>query len=359
MRILYINTFDPFDEIHGGALLARAELAALKTLFEVDVIYGTPIRRRLKSVSSLKCAMEIFKGHSVKAYLHSDIQRSAQLYSRYDLVYCCHDFTAYDYKLFGEVGVPYLVRKLNSEYRVLRPLFRLIPGETKRVKNFEEKVCEHALQVLHVSSTEYEEDNYSSNKKWLLPPLVPNHEIIEHNTGDLETRDILMVSNFNWWPNLEGIRWFLNKVWPKLANKGYNLTIAGPGSKNLDRLKGVSYLGYVQDLNSLYLSSKLVICPILSGAGIKMKILEAVIHGKQIVTTAKGIDGLGGLSNCSNIKLGDTPVKFAEQIEVSLQNHRRRTNPTDAQIWLKKHMLEPEVWARQLENIQTNSKLIK
>ena len=144
MRILYINTFDPYKEVHGGALLARAELGALRSLFEVDVVFGTPIRRRLRNINFLKCAAVLLKGHSLKAYLHSDVQRTASLYSNYDLVYCCHDFTAYDYKTFLEVGVPYLVRKLNSEHRVLRPFFGLYPVKQDVLKSLKRK-CAHML----------------------------------------------------------------------------------------------------------------------------------------------------------------------------------------------------------------------
>ena len=344
MKILYINTFDPYHEAHGGAVLARRELNILKSSFDVDVLFGTPIRARVGKVNWFGVLAAIFRRESLKVHLYSDIRRSEISYCEYDLIYCCHDFSAIDYEIFERLQIPYIVRKLNVESNVLGKQFNLIPGERSRLRKFERKVCSLALAVMHVSYAEFLDDDYSSRKIWCLPPLLDSHAELNPARQENKTIDVFMVSNFNWWPNKEGVNWFLQKVWPLLSNRGYKAVIVGLGSTELKALEDVSYLGYVDDLEPLYSSAKVVICPILSGAGIKMKVLEAVANGVPLVTTSIGLAGLEGLEVHSEIRIADTEQRFAEELIDLIENASEAEHGRGPLEWLESNMLEPKAW---------------
>lgn len=102
--------------------------------------------------------------------------------------------------------------------------------------------------------------------------------------------DILFVGAINQ-PNKDGLNFFLNAVFPEIiAHKpDVRFAIAGKISQEIDvadAVKANVYSpGYVPDLADLYLKSKLVICPLLTGAGTKFKLVEAMAYAMPIVTT--------------------------------------------------------------------------
>ena len=77
-------------------------------------------------VGNMGCPMAenlMKSGKSVKVFLYSDIRRPETSYCQYDLIYCCHDYSALDYKIFQRLGIPYIIRKLNIESNVLDKKF--------------------------------------------------------------------------------------------------------------------------------------------------------------------------------------------------------------------------------------------
>jgi glycosyltransferase involved in cell wall biosynthesis len=113
-------------------------------------------------------------------------------------------------------------------------------------------------------------------------------------------------------PNQEGINWYIQKVLPLLKNK-YLLEIIGGGWPSAYNSEYVRIMGFVENLQSVVCGSIMII-PILSGSGMRMKILEAAAMSLPIVTTTVGVEGLKFVHNESCI-IADTPQEFANAIE--------------------------------------------
>lgn len=109
---------------------------------------------------------------------------------------------------------------------------------------------------------------------------------------------LLMVGNYAYGPNKQGLERFVSDVWPSIRSTlpAARLRAVGPGYENLafarDMPAGVECLGYVDDLATAYASAAVVVCPIYSGSGTRVKIVEAAAHGLPIVTTPIGAEGL-------------------------------------------------------------------
>ncbi len=110
---------------------------------------------------------------------------------------------------------------------------------------------------------------------------------------------LLFVGSFEHRPNRSAALFLIDKVWPTIANYGesMSLLLVGRGSRELlatrgDTVPGVEALGFVDDLEELYRSSRLFVAPLLEGGGIKIKILEAMARGIPIVTTPIGVEGI-------------------------------------------------------------------
>lgn len=93
-------------------------------------------------------------------------------------------------------------------------------------------------------------------------------------------------------PNLDGLRWFLDEVWPLLAGQGITLDIAGDSGLAMRHLpQGVRACGRVPDLAPLLHRAALAIAPLRTGSGLKVKLLDYARHGLTSVVTPPGLTG--------------------------------------------------------------------
>lgn len=165
-------------------------------------------------------------------------------------------------------------------------------------------------------------------EKNLLAELMPRSRVVHiSNVHDWKAspeanirKGICFVGSFLHTPNVEGIRWFLQNVWPILPHsiQEEGLRIVGQHSEailNTENDKNIHVLGWVPDSNEVVRSSKVSIAPLLSGAGVKGKIGEAFLCETPVVTTEIGAEGMGIISNISAL-VANTPEEFASSIEL-------------------------------------------
>lgn len=127
-------------------------------------------------------------------------------------------------------------------------------------------------------------------------------------------------------PNREGILWFVDHVWERIRTTlpAARLLIAGEGTEGLgiSSRPGVEVLGFVGDLEPVYRAARLVICPIRRGSGTRIKIIEAALSGRAVVSTTIGAEGLG-FGAGTEITLADTPTAFVSACVVLLTDPLR------------------------------------
>jgi len=108
--------------------------------------------------------------------------------------------------------------------------------------------------------------------------------------------NLLLFVGSNTAPNVLGLRWFLDEVWPGLraAAPAIKLDVAGTVAAAFDGAPlGVKFRGMVDDLAPLYAGAGIVISPLLQGSGLKIKLVEALAHGKACVVTSVTLQGVG------------------------------------------------------------------
>ena len=114
----------------------------------------------------------------------------------------------------------------------------------------------------------------------------------------VEAPVLLFVGNLGYPPNVQAIEFFLGQCWMRVKSslREARLLIVGrmpervPSfSRNLD---GVEFTGFLEDIETPYGHSRVVICPILAGGGTRVKLVEAAAFGKPIVSTHVGAEGL-------------------------------------------------------------------
>jgi glycosyltransferase involved in cell wall biosynthesis len=126
-------------------------------------------------------------------------------------------------------------------------------------------------------------------------------------------------------PNVDGMNFFLAEIFPKIIDRHPTVKLAivgkvGDALEIPDPLRShVDCLGFVPDLGAVYLSARMVICPLLSGSGTKVKLQEAMAYGVPIVTTGVGASGLA-LQDGVNADIQDKPEAFAAAVVNLLQD---------------------------------------
>ncbi len=128
------------------------------------------------------------------------------------------------------------------------------------------------------------------------------------------------LGSLDWEPNVEGLTWFVKEVWPKIKNKKkqLSLSIAGrnmPSELRLwEGLNGVNVLGEIESTADFMSNHDILVVPLLSGSGIRIKILEAMASGKIVISTRIGAEGLA-VEHGLQILLADTVDEFHKAIE--------------------------------------------
>ena len=118
-------------------------------------------------------------------------------------------------------------------------------------------------------------------------------------TRQPQPRSLFMIGSLNWLPNLEGVEWFLREVWPQAHRELPELTlhIAGtaPPAHLTSRPRGqdnVFIHGFVESAPDFMRSYDLMLVPLLSGGGMRIKIVEGMAMGKAILSTSIGAEGI-------------------------------------------------------------------
>ncbi len=128
--------------------------------------------------------------------------------------------------------------------------------------------------------------------------------------------DTLLFVGSNTAPNVVALEWFFRHVWPTIRahRPGARLNVAGSVARSLEGAPaGVELSGVVADLSPLYREAGVVISPLRSGSGLKIKLVEAWAAGKAVVGTSVTAQGVETLAHSAMI-VADDARSFAAAI---------------------------------------------
>jgi glycosyltransferase involved in cell wall biosynthesis len=148
--------------------------------------------------------------------------------------------------------------------------------------------------------------------------LVPNSKNLKHPT-------LFHIGSLEWAPNQEGLIWFFDNCWDMVREKYPDLQffIAGRNApawfqKKID-LPNVVFKGEVADAYEFINSKSIMVVPLFSGSGMRIKIIEGMALGKPIVTTAVGTEGISTTSDL-NIVIAEDAEGFVNSISDLIEN---------------------------------------
>lgn len=190
---------------------------------------------------------------------------------------------------------------------------------SKKLRNYELSMLNEVSGIAAIS----EEDkrrflDLGTRKKIRTIPF--GVQISDYSTAtDMPSELALFhLGAMDWEPNLEGIMWFLTDIWPRIHQTFPELKLY-LGGRNMpeDMMKanypGVTMVGEVENAMEFIRSKAIMIVPLLSAGGIRVKIIEGLALGRAVISTTLGAEGLD-CTHGKNIMLADRADEWIEAV---------------------------------------------
>jgi polysaccharide biosynthesis protein PslH len=376
LRVLYVAHKTPASLAGGWSLRSVANLAALSRFAEVDLLairqwsgaddadaldesaqsLLAPFCRHLYFVDPLTTSTSIRAG--VRRVLRGGVLMSAvgvhpEIARRvsdaaegYDIVWLEGTFSA-QYAPLVDASVVTLLDTHNVEsdlereylfqtrrpHDLLRSAVRLFS-----IRRVERRLFRHADAV--IATSDRDATAYRRLVDGADIEVVPNAVDASRYSSLVRKPDagsVLFVGSLDYFPNSNGLRWFLGEVWPRITNRisDAHLHVVGdlPPNATFPENETVTFTGVVDVLDPYLERAAVSVCPLLEGAGTRLKVIEALAAGIPVVATPKGVEGLA-LSHGHDLLVADDAAGFADaviavlsdaRLAASLASHGRRT----------------------------------
>lgn len=219
-----------------------------------------------------------------------------------------------------------LKRRAENSNNIFEKVF--FNNQSKSLHHFEINACQFAQETFVCSQTDVD----------VLTTMAPKAQfsVVENGVDtqffpfeDTKTEQdsLVFVGGMGWFPNKDGMLFFINEVMPLLVTKRQNikLTLIGKsaGVEIPSNLKNNIFVtGFVDDFRPIVASSSVYILPIRVGSGTRLKLLEAMSMGKAIVSTDIGAEGVT-LVNNNNVMYANSASEFTETILALLNDNEK------------------------------------
>lgn len=190
---------------------------------------------------------------------------------------------------------------LNIAKGIANPIKKLVfVAVSLQQKRYEESLYKSenisAYTFVSIDDKSYFEKNYGKSNTYLIPigsEILKNESVISKNN-----HTAVFVGKMSYEPNKEAAIWLLKDIWPVVMKEISDAKLYIVGKDPSDEIvllaksmKNVIVTGTVKSTEKYYNMSNLVLVPVKHGGGVKVKLLEALGHGKVVITTSKGLEG--------------------------------------------------------------------
>jgi glycosyltransferase involved in cell wall biosynthesis len=333
-KTLIIDKQYPFPETTGGKMRTANFVRYFAEKGSVDVVYSQPledlkppkwivqngyyIERTKYPDAPIGRAVQLLKGRPYPVFVFSS-KSERELFSiinakEYDYILVRYIVNAYSLlklprhkkhkiildfdDMISESLYETFFNPTKSYYKkTIRALNRLV------LKRYEKK-CSGLGTSLFTSSIDKERSDNYCRASFVVPNIYLNESFNDYDFKQgFENQNIfLFVGTLSYNPNVEGLKWFVESIYPKAKNEIPNLkllVVGHLGDATIDDFRKKCKLGEeielhanVEDIKEYYERCRFVLVPLLQGGGTRIKILEAALASRPVLSTRIGAEGL-------------------------------------------------------------------
>ncbi len=165
---------------------------------------------------------------------------------------------------------------------------------------------------------------YFPTKKIVVSPAGVDLQNFKVSDTKAEVKSLFHLGALNWIPNQEAVDWLLTEIFNKLISIRNDFTIHIAGKHTPERFyhysnSNIVVLGEIEDAVQFMNSKSIMLVPLLSGSGMRLKIIEGMSLGKAIISTSVGAEGIR-YTNQKNILIANSTDEFVQAIQLLLDN---------------------------------------
>jgi MoaA/NifB/PqqE/SkfB family radical SAM enzyme/glycosyltransferase involved in cell wall biosynthesis len=224
----------------------------------------------------------------------------------------------------------------NVEWDRLQDVLGLTAEEVRHVRRLELWALEHVDHVIAVSDEDKQrmvDGGIDAGRITVIPHgvdtlryRVPTGQQLRYGLGLRPEQPLLFFhGTLHYWPNTQAVRFIAEELMPRLVERvpGVHAVIAGLSPPTYYAHPAITFTGPVAELPPWIHAADLTLCPVPSGGGTRMKILEYFAAGKACVAFSKGAEGIRAQDGVE-ISLQDDPQGFADEVVRLLQDGAAR-----------------------------------
>ena len=196
----------------------------------------------------------------------------------------------------------------------------VLQRQYRQLKQSEHEGMRRAGNAIFLSNEDAElvRDADLTSTSIVVPPLFGEHVVRQPRQVRSSSRlELGFLGNLHWWPNREGLSWFLQAVLPRIT-RPIHLNVFGDGLvPAMPSGTLVTRHGPIEDVSHAWDACDLMICPMRSGGGVSIKLAEAVFHGMPSLATPFAARGLPlGSDPCLVVKEESHWVSYLNTVDL-------------------------------------------
>lgn len=230
---------------------------------------------------------------------------------------------------------PMVLRAHNVEHRIWELMATETEAFTKRMylQHLAERLKWYEVNALHdfdaiaaISSKDQADFKAlgCSCPVFTLPFGLDQEELPPATPGPVD--HVFHIGAMDWDPNVQGVQWFLDHVWPTVLRELPEAQLKLAGRKfnaQLDVYRtNTTVLGEVPNAWDVLCDSGIMVIPLRSGSGMRIKAIEAMAAGRPVVSTSLGMEGIHG-EDGTHFFIADDASSFAQRI-IDLHHNQRQ-----------------------------------
>jgi len=247
--------------------------------------------------------------------------------------------------------------KLSKARTVLGIETEEVLEKTRTIESNLSQYCNLVLTCSDMDKSILFDQNTLKSDRFLVVPNGTIRRSIKRDQAKSTVCKILFVGDLRTQPNLEAAQFIGTHISSFLDKNQFGISIVGKSNtdQNLEvEFPDIHFMGYVNDLESIYLDTDIVLAPLLTGSGTRLKILEAMSYGIPVISTKIGAEGIDVVDG-KNIILAESSSDFIDAI------NRIRMNEIDVKnlTYNSRLLIEAKYdWKIISENLERELKMI-
>lgn len=208
-------------------------------------------------------------------------------------------------------------RATHAPHPLARPFYAL---EAAKMDRYERVTVQRFDHIVAVSDHDRElmAAYTDPSRITVVPTGVDTAQFRPARTHRASSPLVLFLGSMDWEPNVDGVEWMVETMWPQIAAAVPNATCRIVGRNPGPRVRrlasdAIEVTGTVPSVIEHLAQAAVVVVPLRVGGGTRLKIFEAMAAGRAVVSTSIGAEGLQ-VAHGRDLLLADTPDAFAQAV---------------------------------------------